>query len=233
MHGGGPNVTPGATIPKEYREENLELLEKGLSNLKAHINVITKEYGFPVVVAVNKFATDSDKELELVKKVCKESGAFDACIADHWALGGDGAIDLANAVIKASESGNTSNTKFTYDLNDSIEKKIESIARKIYGANGVEFSPLAKSKIELYESLGFGNLPVCVAKTHLSFSHDPNLKGVPKDFTFPITDIRASIGAGFLYPLAAEITTMPGLPTRPAFYDIDIDPETEVIDGLF
>ncbi|XP_054154252.1 C-1-tetrahydrofolate synthase, cytoplasmic-like [Oppia nitens] len=233
MHGGGPNVTPGATLPKEYIEENLELLDKGLSNLKAHINVITKQYGFPVVVAVNKFSTDTDKELELVKKVAKESGAFDASIADHWAQGGDGAVNLAQAVINACQQSNSANVKFTYDLNDTIQKKIESIALKIYGAKDVEFSPLAKQKIDLYESLGYGKLPICVAKTHLSFSHDPNLKGVPTDFTFPVNDIRASIGAGFLYPLAAEITTMPGLPTRPAFYDIDIDPETEIIEGLF
>jgi formyltetrahydrofolate synthetase len=155
----------------------------------------------------------------------------DAVVCEHWEKGGEGAIDLANAVIKASEM--KSDFKFLYPLEDSIKTKIETIAREVYGAAGVEYSPEAEAKIELYTRLGFDKLPLCMAKTHLSLSHDAERKGVPKDYNVPIRDIRASVGAGFLYPLLGTMRTMPGLPTRPVFYDVDLDLETGRVVGLF
>ncbi|XP_075589749.1 LOW QUALITY PROTEIN: C-1-tetrahydrofolate synthase, cytoplasmic [Dermatophagoides farinae] len=234
-HGGGPLVTPGAILPKEYREENLDLVGKGLINLKIHIENIREHFGLPVVVAINRFSTDSDLELDLVRQKTIEYGAYDACIANHWEQGGEGAIDLARSVIDACFSNKNveNHFKFVYNDEDAIEMKIEKIATKIYRANGVEYSEQAQKRLELYKRLGYDRLNICIAKTPLSISHDPSLKGAPSGFKFPIKDIRASVGAGFLYPLAGEIQTMPGLPTRPAFYDIDIDTETGVIEGLF
>ena len=155
---------------------------------------------------------------------------MDAVISNPWGLGGKGAVSLAEAVVKAAEK--TSDFKFLYPLNSSIKQKIETIAKEIYGAEGVEYSAEAEERITEYTRLGFDKLPICMAKTHLSLSHDPELKGVPKGFTIPIRDVRASVGAGFLYPILGKISTMPGLPTRPAFMDIDIDPETGKIVGL-
>jgi formyltetrahydrofolate synthetase len=229
MHGGGPKVVAGQPLNTIYTEENLALLEKGCGNLIAHIKN-AKSFGVPLVVAINKFKTDTDAEIALVKKWAIAAGAEDAVMSDHWALGGVGAIELANAVIKACEK--PSNGKFLYDLNLSIKEKIEAIA-KMYGATGVTYAPIAEDKIKLYTRLGFDKLPICMAKTQLSLSHDAQLKGAPCDFTIPIKDIRASIGAGFLFPLLGEIMTMPGLPIRPSFYDIDINEKTGKITGLF
>ncbi|NPV58007.1 MAG: formate--tetrahydrofolate ligase, partial [Anaerolineae bacterium] len=145
--------------------------------------------------------------------------------------GGEGAIDLAKAVEKASQK--QTNFKFLYPLDISIKEKIETIAKEVYGADGVDYSPEAEQRIEEYTRLGFDKLPMCMAKTHLSLSHDPELKGVPTGFRVPIRDIRASVGAGFIYPLLGTMSTMPGLPTRPAFYDVDIDLETGQVVGLF
>lgn len=230
-HGGGPSITPGAALPKEYRTENLELLEKGLCNLEAHIKNITKEFKIPVVVAVNKFSSDTEKEIALIREVAVKAGAMDACLADSWANGGKGAIDLGKAVMKACESPNSA--EFLYDLNSSLKSKIETTATRIYSANKVDYSALAEEKIKLFQSLGYDKLPVCIAKTQYSFSADPTLKGAPKDFTLPIVDVRLAAGGGFVYPLAGDIQTMPGLPTRPAFFDIDVDSDTEEIQGLF
>ena len=230
MHGGGPKVTAGAPLDRVYSQENLELLREGLKNLLHHIS-IAKRYGIPVVVAINKFFTDTQAELELVRKVAiEEGGAFDAVISNHWELGGKGAIELAEAVVKAGE--HPSDFKFLYPLDWSIKEKIETISRDIYGADGVDYTPEAEKRIEEYTRLGLGDLPICMAKTHLSLSHDPELKGVPKGFRIPIRDVRASAGAGFLYPILGKISTMPGLPTRPAFMDIDIDPDTGEVLGL-
>lgn len=160
------------------------------------------------------------------------AGANDAVSCNHWAEGGAGAIDLGKAVIKACEESKEDKFKFLYELDTPIEHKIETICRDIYGADGVEYSDLAKEKISTYTRQGFGSLPICMAKTQYSFSHDPKLKGVPKGFKVPIRDIRASVGAGFLYPLVGEMSTMPGLPTRPCFFDVDLDDEGQVI-GLF
>ncbi|XP_063296478.1 C-1-tetrahydrofolate synthase, cytoplasmic isoform X1 [Pelobates fuscus] len=230
MHGGGPTVTAGVPLPKEYTEENLDLLEKGCSNLRKQIENATA-FGVPVVVAVNAFKTDTEAELQLVCRLAKEAGAFDAVKCSHWAEGGKGAVELGQAVQTAAQA--PSDFKFLYDVKLPIVEKIRIIAQKIYGADDVELLPEAEKKAELYTKQGFGDLPICMAKTHLSLSHNPEMKGVPKGFVLPIRDIRASVGAGFLYPLVGTMSTMPGLPTRPCFYDIDLDPVTEQVNGLF
>ena len=229
MHGGGPAVKAGQPLDHAYTEENLELLEKGCGNMVAHIKN-AKRFGIPVVVAVNKFKDDTDAEIELVRKIAKEAGAEDAVMSNHWAEGGAGAVELGKAVIAACQK--PSDFKFLYPLDISIKEKIEIIAKEIYGADGVEYSPEAEKQIETYTRLGFDKLPMCMAKTHLSLSHDAKLKGVPTGFTIPIREIRASVGAGFLYPLVGQMSTMPGLPTRPVFYDVDIDENGRVV-GLF
>ncbi len=230
MHGGGPTVSAGKPLDYAYLKEDLELLRKGMSNLLHHIS-IAKKFGVPVVVAINQFYTDTPAELELVRKIAvEEGGAVDAVISNHRALGGKGAEDLAEAVVSAAEQ--PSEFKFLYPLGWTIKQKIEVIAKEIYGADGVEYSPEAEERITEYTRLGFSELPICMAKTHLSLSHDPKLKGVPKGFIIPIRDVRASVGAGFLYPVLGKISTMPGLPTRPAFMDIDIDLATGRILGL-
>ncbi len=230
MHGGGPKVVAGKPLAPEYTDENLDLLRKGLGNLQHHIRN-AKKYGVNVVVAVNSFKDDTPAEVELVRQAAVEAGAEDAVVARHWMEGGKGAVQLAEAVVKAAEK--STNFKFLYPLEISIKEKIEIICKEIYGADGVEYTPEAEKKIELYTNLGFDKLPLCMAKTHLSLSHDPNLKGVPKGFIVPIRDIRASVGAGFLYPLLGTMRTMPGLPTRPVFYDVDVDLETGKVVGLF
>ncbi len=231
MHGGGPKVVAGKPLDAAYINENLPLLQAGIENLLAHIK-IARKYGVPVVVAVNSFATDTEAELEMIRKAAvEEGGAEAAVVARHWELGGQGALDLARAVVAAAEKPAKFN--FLYPLDRTIKEKIETIAREVYGADGVDYSPEAEAQIAEYTRLGFDKLPICMAKTHLSLSHDANLKGVPKGFRIPVRDVRASVGAGFLYPLLGTMTTMPGLPTRPAFYDIDIDLETGKVIGLF
>ncbi|GCC19721.1 hypothetical protein chiPu_0018487 [Chiloscyllium punctatum] len=227
---GPAGFVAGVPLPKEYIEENLDLLEKGCSNLRKQIENANL-FGVSVVVAVNAFKTDTEAELELVCSLAKEMGAFDAVKCTHWAEGGRGAVELARAVQRASELD--SNFKYLYPLELPIVDKIQTIAQKIYGAADVELSPEAQNKVELYTKQGFADLPICMAKTHLSLSHMPEKKGAPTGFVLPIRDIRASVGAGFLYPLVGTMSTMPGLPTRPCFYDIDLDPETEEVNGLF
>jgi formyltetrahydrofolate synthetase len=230
MHGGGPKVVAGKPLAPEYTEENLDLLRAGLGNMQHHIkNALS--FGVPVVVAVNSFKDDTQAEVDLVRQAALEAGAEDSVVARHWMEGGAGAIALAEAVIRAAEK--PGNFDFLYPLDISIKEKIEIICKEIYGADGVDYLPEAEAKIELYTRLGFDKLPINMAKTHLSLSHDPNLKGVPKGFRVPIRDIRASVGAGFLYPLAGTMRTMPGLPTRPVFYDVDLDLETGRVLGLF
>jgi formyltetrahydrofolate synthetase len=230
MHGGGPKVRAGRPLAPEYEHENLDLLREGMTNLMAHIDNANK-FGVPVVVAINRFHTDTDAELDLVRQTCLDSGkVVDAVVTNHWEEGGEGAVDLGKAVIKAAEM--PSNFKFLYPLDIPVKEKIEAIAKNIYGADGVDYSPEAEEQIAEYTRLGYDDLPICMAKTHLSLSHDPSLKGRPKGFRIPVRAVRASIGAGFLYPIAGPITLMPGLPTRPAYYDIDIDLETDKILGL-
>eukprot|EP00033_Pygsuia_biforma_P000141 GCRY01000177.1.p1 GENE.GCRY01000177.1~~GCRY01000177.1.p1 ORF type:complete len:634 (-),score=164.08 GCRY01000177.1:289-2190(-) len=233
MHGGGPNVTPGRPLPHEYTEENIALIEKGMCNLIAHIENC-KKFGVPCVVAVNKFPTDTDKELEYVVKASKEAGAFDAVLCTHWADGGKGAKALGESVLSACDTMKKENFKFIYPLTGlTIKEKIESIVKNVYGGDGCEYSEKAEEQIARYERQGFTDLPICMAKTQYSISHDAGLKGRPSGFTVPIQEVRASVGAGFIYPLCGPIMTLPGLPTRPSFYDIDVDPESGAITGLF
>ncbi|MBZ5578639.1 MAG: formate--tetrahydrofolate ligase [Acidobacteriia bacterium] len=229
MHGGGPKVVAGSPLAAVYMEENLELLEKGCSNLRKMI-ANAGAFGLPAVVAINRFPTDTDAEIELVRRLAKEAGASDAVVANHWAVGGAGAVELGKAVIKACEKPNQ--FQFLYPLEKSIKEKIETIVREVYGGAGVEYSEEAEKKIAHYTRNGFDKLPICMAKTHLSLSHDPNLKGAPTGFTVPVRDIRASVGAGFLYPLLGTMATMPGLSTRPGYYDVDLDPNTGKVIGL-
>jgi len=230
MHGGGPKVVAGRPLDKAYTEENLLLLEKGVGNLVKHIEN-ARLFGVPVVVAVNSFKYDTDEEIRLVQRAAVEAGAEGAHKCTHWMHGGKGAIELAEAVIAACDK--PSNFQFLYPLDMSIKQKIETIATKIYGADGVDYAPEAEAKIELYTRLGFDKLPLCMAKTHLSLTHDPAIKGRPTGWRLPIRDVRASVGAGFLYPLLGSMRTMPGLPTRPVFMDVDLDLETGKVVGLF
>ncbi|KAK0555446.1 tetrahydrofolate synthase [Tilletia horrida] len=229
-HGGGPEVTPGKPLSEVYLEENLDILEKGLVNLTKHISN-AKKFGLKVIVAVNKFSSDTQAELDLVVKKALEAGADAAVPADHWARGGAGATDLAQAVIDSIE-GKPSEFKFLYDLDAPLASKIETIAKEMYGADGIELSDTAKEQLERYEKQGFGNLPVCMAKTHLSLSHEPQLKGAPTGFTVPIRYAKLSAGAKFVVALVGAMQTMPGLSTRPGAYDIDLD-ENGQVQGLF
>jgi formyltetrahydrofolate synthetase len=229
MHGGGPKVVAGKPLDKAYTDENLELLEKGMPNMVRHIHNI-KRFGVPVIIAVNSFATDTDREIELVRKFAIEAGAEGAYKCTHWMHGGLGAIELGKAVMKAAHQ--PKKFQFLYALDIPIKDKIDAIA-KFYGADGVDYSPEAEAKVELYTRLGFDKIPICMAKTHLSFTSDVNIKNAPTGFRLPIRDIRASVGAGFLYPLVGTMRTMPSLPTRPVFFDVDLDLKTGKVLGLF
>jgi formyltetrahydrofolate synthetase len=229
MHGGGPKVVAGRPLDKAYTEENLGLLEAGMPNLLKHIEN-AKMFGVPVVVAINSFKYDTKNEVALIKRLVEEAGSM-AVACTHWMNGGKGAKELGEVVMDACKQ--KSQFEFLYPLEWDIKKKIETIAMKVYGASGVDYSPEAEAKIALYTKLGFDKLPICMAKTHLSLSHDATLKGRPTGFRLPIRDIRASVGAGFLYPLCGTMRTMPGLPTRPVFYDVDLDLKTGKVLGLF
>ena len=228
-HGGGPNVVAGRALDPAYTEENLPLLRAGLSNLKAHI-ANAQKYGVSVVVAVNHFDTDTDAEVRLVIEEALNSGASNAVVSKNWADGGAGAIELAEAVVAACEE--PTDFSFLYPLELSIKEKIEIIGTQVYGAADVEYSPAAERQIAGFEKSGFGYLPICMAKTHLSISHDPKLKGAPEGYTLPVREVRASVGAGFIYPILGTMRTMPGLGATPAFMQVDIDDNGEVV-GLF
>ncbi|MHB1414083.1 MAG: formate--tetrahydrofolate ligase [Chloroflexota bacterium] len=229
MHSGRFKVVAGKPLDPGLVQENLEAVEAGCENLVKQIQNM-RMFGVPVVVALNRFTTDTEREIELVQRKAVEAGAEGAYVSDVWARGGAGGEELARAVVKAAEK--PSDFHFLYPLEASIKEKIEAIATKVYGADGVDYSPLAERKIRLYTRTGYDKLPICMAKTHLSISHDPNLKGRPTGFRVPIRDIRASMGAGFLYPLLGEMRTMPGLPSEPAGNKVDIDAEGRVV-GLF
>ncbi|MDI6641941.1 MAG: formate--tetrahydrofolate ligase, partial [Elusimicrobiota bacterium] len=229
MHSGKITVVAGRPLPEEITKENLKLVEDGLCNLEKQIEN-ARLHGLPVVVAINRFSTDTDAEIELVRKRAKDFGAEDAVVSDVWEKGGEGGKELAKAVMKACEL--PTNFKFLYPLEASIKDKIHTIATKIYGAKDVQYAPAAEEKIKLYTQYGWDKLPINMAKTHLSLSHESTWKGRPKDYTLPVRDIRASVGAGFLYPLCGEMRTMPGLPSIPAGTKVDIDSEGRVV-GLF
>lgn len=195
VHGGGPEITPGGQLPEVYRTENVEVLRKGCVNLKKHISN-AKQFGIPVVVAINQFETDTDAEIAVVREEALAAGAEDAIKSNHWAEGGKGALDLAKGVIAASEA--PKDFKLLYNLEGSVQERIEAIGKIMYGAAKVEFSELAQKKVDTYVKQGFGNLPICIAKTQYSLSHDPALKGAPEGFTVPIRDVRMAAGAGYL-----------------------------------
>ena len=229
MHGGVGSIRPGRPLPKELIEENLPALEKGCANLAKHIEN-ARLFGVPVIVAVNHFTQDTDREIELIQKQAAAAGAEGAYLSEVWAKGGEGGADLAKAVIAACQK--PSDFNLLYPDSASIKEKIETIATRIYGADGVDFDAVAERKIEQFTKWGLDKLPICMAKTHLSLSHDSNLKGRPRGFRVPVRDIRPSAGAGFLFPLLGTFTTMPGLPSRPAAVDVDIDAEGRIV-GLF
>ncbi len=229
MHGGGPKVIPGRPLADEYTHENLELLEAGLCNMVRCIE-IAKMFGVHVVVAINQFPADSDAELEMARRAADEAGAEAAVLCNHWAKGGQGATELAEAVAAACEK--PSDFQLLYPDKMSIKDKIATICRKVYLAGAITYSDQAEEQIALYEENNLSHLPICMAKTHLSLSHDPNFKGVPRGFTVTVREIRAPAGAGFLFPLLGKMRTMPGLPSRPAFMDIDLDKNGNVV-GMF
>ncbi|MEW6065018.1 MAG: formate--tetrahydrofolate ligase [Bacillota bacterium] len=229
MHGGLGNVVAGKPLPEELTRENLPALAKGCANLAHHIQVASY-FGVPVVVSINRFTPDTDAEVALVREKAMEAGALGAYPITVWADGGEGAVELAEAVVAACEK--PADFQLLYPDNISIKEKIEILATRVYNADGVVYEPLAERKIKQFEDLGLGHLPICMAKTHLSISHDPSMKGRPGNYIFPIRDIRASVGAGFLYPLAGAMRTMPGLGSKPAAHNVDIDEYGRTV-GLF
>ena len=228
-HSGKYDVVAGKPLDKRLLEEDLPAIKEGSANMLKQIENI-RVFGLPVVVAINRFAADTNHELELAAKIAVDAGAEDAVVSEVWRKGGEGGIELAKAVIQAAKR--PGNFKFLYPLDMPIKEKIERIATHIYGAGQVVYEPLAEKQIKLFTDAGFGTLPVCMAKTHLSLSHDKNLKGRPQGFKMPIREVRASVGAGFLYALCGDIMTMPGLPSVPAGNFIDIDKHGKVV-GLF
>jgi formate--tetrahydrofolate ligase len=221
MHGSG------IYEKKATGQKNLSILEKGCQNLQKHIENL-KLFGLPVLVAINRFSEDSEDELSLLKEKSIQAGADDVGVGEMFNLGGEGGVELAEKVVKLSEKENS--FKFLYE-GGGIKEKIEKIAKKIYGAGEVTYSSLTEKRIDLFNSWGLDNLPICIAKTCYSLSHDPKFKGRPADFRFPIKDLRPATGAGYLYALSGEIMTMPGLPTLPAAFNFDFD-ENGNISGL-
>ncbi len=230
MHGGGPAVRPGMPLDDAYVKENLGLVEKGCENLVAHIDIVKKS-GIKPVMCINSFCTDTKAEIELVRKIAEKNGAF-AAVSQHWLKGGEGALELAQAVISACNEKN--NFRFLYDLNMPLRKRIELIAKEIYGADGVSYSDTALEKAKAIEADPQANhLGTCMAKTHLSLSDDPNLKGRPRGWTLAIRDILVYKGAGFVVPISGTIKLMPGTGSDPAFRRIDVDVNTGKVHGLF
>jgi formate--tetrahydrofolate ligase len=230
MHGGVGKIVAGKPLDPALLEENVAAVTAGAANLAKQIENV-RLYNVPVVVAINSFPTDTAAEVAAIKAVSLAAGARDAVVADHWAKGGDGAADLATAVWAAAEEG-APDFKLLYPDEASLTSKIEAIATQVYGADGVDLSPAAAKQLAQYESLGFGNLPICMAKSQYSLSHDAALKGRPTGWRLPIREVRLSAGAGFVTPLAGEMRTMPGLPSKPGGENIDLGPDGEII-GLF
>lgn len=228
-HSGKYRIVAGKALPPEMLELNVADVEAGASNLIKQIQNI-KIHGVTPVVAINAFETDHSEEIEAIKQISIEAGALGAAVSRHWADGGKGAIELAEMTVAAADE--PSEFKFLYDLDQPIAAKIEAIATKIYGAKDVSFTSQAAEQIKDYEANGFGKLPICMAKTHLSLSHDASLKGAPSGFTLPIREVRASVGAGFIYPICGDMRTMPALPAHPAAERIDIDENGNIV-GLF
>jgi formate--tetrahydrofolate ligase len=230
MHGGGPAVVAGRPLPKEYTEQNLDLLEKGTENLFHHVGNVMKS-GIKPVVCINKFYTDTEEEIALLKRLCKERGVRCA-LSEHWQYGGKGARELAELVIEACEEPTELN--YLYDLSMPLRQRVELIAKEVYGADGVEWAPLAVEKAKRFENDPyFADFCTMMVKTHLSLSHDPAIKGVPKGWKLPVRDILVYGGAKFLCPMAGTISMMPGTSSNPAYRRIDVDTETGAVSGLF
>jgi formate--tetrahydrofolate ligase len=230
MHGGGPRVAPGKPLDEAYTSENVGLVEKGLENLIAHVENVKKS-GITPVVCINHFYIDSDKEIEAVRKAAEAAGARVA-LSKHWELGGEGAKELAGAVIEACEE--KSEFKFLYENDMPQKQRIELIAKEVYGADGVTYSPEAEKKLKrVQDDPALAQMGTCMVKTQLSFSHDPDLKGRPKGWTLPVTDVLVYQGAELIVPVAGGIKLMPGTASDPAFRRIDVDPDTGKVTGLF
>jgi len=230
MHGGGPAVKPGIPLTEEYMTENLELVEKGCENLVAHIETVKKS-GVRPVVCVNSFHTDTKPEIELVHRIAEQNGAL-AAVSEHWLKGGEGAVELAEAVVQACNEKNS--FEFLYDLKTPLRKRIELIAKEVYGADGVTYSDEALAKAKAMEADPVSKtLGTCMVKTHLSLSHDPDVKGRPTGWELPIRDILVYKGAGFIVPVAGAIKLMPGTASDPAFRRIDVDVNSGKVQGLF
>ena len=229
LHSGRHRVVAGKALPPAMLECNVAEVELGAVNMIRQIENV-KRHGVTPVVAINVFESDHPEELAAIQRIAVEAGALGAAQARHHAQGGAGAVELAEMVVSAAQTPST--FRFLYDVNQPIRDKIETIATQIYGAAGVSYEPQAGRQIDNYEANGFGNLPICMAKTHLSLSHDPQLKGAPTGFELPVREVRASVGAGFIYPLCGDMRTMPGLSAHPAAEQVDIDENGEII-GLF
>jgi formate--tetrahydrofolate ligase len=229
LHTGKYRVVPGKPLPPEMLVENPDDVHVGASNLRKQVENLLK-HGVSPVICINHFSSDHPSETGAVFAVAKELGVRCA-LSEHWARGGAGAVELARVVVEAAEEPTSFN--FLYELDQPVKAKIETIAREIYGAAKVDYESAANNQIRQIERSGFGALPICMAKTHLSLSDDPSLKGAPRDFTLTIREVRASVGAGFIYPLVGEMRTMPGLPSHPAAENVDIDFETGRVVGLF
>jgi formate--tetrahydrofolate ligase len=229
MHSGRYRVVAGRPLDPGLTREDLKAVDDGCANLDKQIEN-ARLFGVPVVVAINAFAGDSEREVELVRQRAVAAGAQGAYLSEVWAKGGAGAEELAAAVMKAADQ--PKHFRFLYELDRPIKEKIDAIATKVYGADGVDYLPAAEQQIKQYTDLGYADLPICMAKTHLSISHDPSLKGRPRGFRVPVREVRASMGAGFLYPLLGEMRTMPGLPSQPNTWKIDLDEDGNVV-GLF
>jgi len=230
MHGGGPKVAPGKPLDEVYSQNHPELVEKGAENLVAHIETVKKS-GISPVVCINHFYTDNDEEIAAIKRTAEAAGARVA-VSKHWEKGGEGARELAEVVTEACEE--THEFKFLYDETTSQKKRIELIAKEVYGADGVEYTPEAEAKLKkVQDNPELANMGICMAKTQLSLSHDPELKGRPKGWTLPIKDVYVYQGAELIVPVAGGIKLMPGTASDPAYRQIDVNTETGAVTGLF
>ena len=220
----------GGALRRNLAQPNLEAMRAGSANMVHHINIV-RSFGLPVVVALNRFDGDSDEELQAAAEIAEQAGAYATAEYSGFTDGGEGGVALAEAVARAANdpAAAPDTIDYAYDLDASIEDKVLALARRVYGAESVTWTAEARRRARFFASQGWDNLPICMAKTHLSISHDPTLKGSPSGYTFPVSDIRASVGAGFLYTLAGRIETLPGLPTRPRAVDMDVSPDGEIV----
>jgi formate--tetrahydrofolate ligase len=228
-HTGKYKITPGKPLDPGLTQENVQDVEAGAANMVRHLENMRK-FGVNPVVAINVFDQDTEKEIQAIREIGQAAGAVGVAIARHWSQGGKGAAELAEMVATACDQPN--DFKLLYPLEWSLKRKIETIANEIYRADGVDYTPEAEKQLRAYEQNGYGNLPICMAKTHLSFTNDPTVKGAPTGFRITVREVRASVGAGFIYPICGEMRTMPGLSEHPAAERVDVDSEGRVV-GLF